>query len=379
MNEFVRLAEHVDLLTGFPFKSAEFTADSSDVLLLRGDNVAQRRIRWDGAQRWPAAKSADFAAYRVRRGDVIVAMDRPWIAAGLKVAEVRNDSEGALLVQRVARLRAKDTVDQGFLKWLLYSDEFTKYLRGVETGTAIPHISARQILDYKFALPALDEQRRIASALGRLDDLVETNRQLAADLRDVGAQIYRKAIAVSPVEVAIEQCAVFHNRTRVPLSKAEREAMPGEYPYYGATGVVGTVGGYLFDGVRILVGEDGSVVEADGTPVVQMVWGKYWVNNHAHVLTGLGISDGLLRHALRTTDVRPAVTGAVQPKLSMARLKSLAVRLPKDGNISARLNELAEAERNIHDEINDLIRLRDDLLPLLMSGKVRVRDLNGAT
>ena len=125
-------------------------------------------------------------------------------------------------------------------------------------------------------------------------------------------------------------------------------------------------------GHHILVGEDGSVIQDDGSPVVQMVWGKYWVNNHAHVLSGVGISDGLLRQALLASNVAPLVTGAVQAKLSMGRLKTLRLRLPSDKRVSTRIDELAAAERELSEEIVALTRTRDELLPLLLSGRVRV-------
>lgn len=71
---------------------------------------------------------------------------------------------------------------------------------------------------------------------------------------------------------------------RVPLNSRDREARKGPYPYYGATSIMDYIDDYLFDGIRVLLGEDGTVIREDGKPVLQYVWGKYWVNNHAHIL-----------------------------------------------------------------------------------------------
>ena len=101
----VRLGEHVELLTGFPFKSQRFTFDLNDTALVKGENVAQGRIDWEISKRWPAAELTQFEQYRLRSGDVVLAMDRPWIEAGLKYAWIKPHDQVALLVQRVSRLR----------------------------------------------------------------------------------------------------------------------------------------------------------------------------------------------------------------------------------------------------------------------------------
>lgn len=103
----VRLGEVADLLAGFAFPSAEFTDDPAEPRLLRGDNVGQGALRWNGAKRWPSGLAADLGDYWLQRDDVIIAMDRPWIEAGLKFAAVREADLPSLLVQRVSRLRGR--------------------------------------------------------------------------------------------------------------------------------------------------------------------------------------------------------------------------------------------------------------------------------
>jgi type I restriction enzyme S subunit len=110
--------------------------------------------------------------------------------------------------------------------------------------------------------------------------------------------------------------------------------------------------------------------------MVQYVWGKFWVNNHAHVLSGKGISPELLRLALLRLDVTSALTGAVQPKLSMGNLKALKLRLPAHPEkLEAVLAELARVERLTTDTAATAAALRNTLLPLLLSGELRVREV----
>jgi type I restriction enzyme, S subunit len=149
----VRLGDVTDLLTGFPFKSERYVEDAAAPRLLRGDNVGQGVLRWDGAKRWPPDVVEDLASYWLREGDVILAMDRPWIEAGLKYASVRRSDLPSLLVQRVARLRGTHRLDTGFLKLLIGSQAFTDHVTAVQTGTAVPHISGSQIKSFEFQLP----------------------------------------------------------------------------------------------------------------------------------------------------------------------------------------------------------------------------------
>lgn len=85
-----KLGDVVDLLTGFPFRSDHYVEDESAPRLLRGDNIAQGALKWDGAKRWPLDRNEGLAMYQLREGDVILGMDRPWIEAGLKYASVRR-------------------------------------------------------------------------------------------------------------------------------------------------------------------------------------------------------------------------------------------------------------------------------------------------
>lgn len=183
----------VNLLTGFPFKSADFSDDPTNPKLLRGDNVVQGAFRWENAKYWPRDRVDGLASYALRAGDVILAMDRPWIEAGLKRAMVRDADLPALLVQRVSRLRAADdgVLDQGFLRYIIDDPAFTDYILAVQTGTSVPHISGAQIKDYEFDLPPLPEQRAIARVLGGSDDKIELNRRMNRTLEDLARGLFR--------------------------------------------------------------------------------------------------------------------------------------------------------------------------------------------
>lgn len=201
----VQLGEVTDLLTGFPFKSERYVEDPSAPRLLRGDNVAQGVLRWDGAKRWPRNAENGIEPYWLREGDVILAMDRPWIEAGLKYAAVRRSDLPALLVQRVARLRGSSRLDTGFLKYVIGSQAFTDHVLSIQTGTAVPHISGGQIKSFEFLLPSLAEQRAIAHILGTLDDKIELNRRMSETLEAMARALFKSwFVDFAPVRAKAE-------------------------------------------------------------------------------------------------------------------------------------------------------------------------------
>jgi type I restriction enzyme, S subunit len=180
-----RLGSEIDLLAGFAFKSAQYTVKESDVRLLRGDNIVQGCLRWDDVKRWPADDTKEYERYWLCEGDVVLAMDRPWVKAGLKHAAITKNDLPCLLVQRTARLRGGANLDNRFLVLLIGSSPFTTHILGVQTGIGVPHISGQQIKDFEFARPPLAEQRRIANALNSLRE--QTQRLTALYERKLAA------------------------------------------------------------------------------------------------------------------------------------------------------------------------------------------------
>lgn len=200
----VKLGDVTDLVSGFPFASSDYVSATSGVRLLRGDNVVQGRLRWDGVKRWPADRLDGLDRYSLERGDVILAMDRPWIEAGLKYAAITEADLPALLVQRVSRLRGSGRLLTSFLRYVIGSPAFTDYVLSVQTGTAVPHISGGQIRAYEFKLPSLDEQRAIVDVVGAIDEKVEANLRTA----DTADEFGRAMVATVDEMVALSEIAV---------------------------------------------------------------------------------------------------------------------------------------------------------------------------
>jgi type I restriction enzyme S subunit len=356
----------------------------------------------------------------VKPGDLLFA----WSGS---VGIYKYNGPPAALNQHIFRVVARPYCDQGFLRYLLLSCLPT-FVRHVEDKkTTMGHVTLRDLQRITVRIPPLPEQCAIAHILGTLDDKIELNRRMSETLEQMARALFKAwFVDFEPVRAkcrgdhdgrprwqrgqslpglpahlydlfpdrlvdselgeipegwgvkTLGECAVNFDSKRVPLSSREREKRPGEYPYYGAAGVMDHIDDYLFDGVYVLLGEDGSVMTESGCAVVQYVWGKFWVNNHAHVLQGKGaISTEQLYLYFHFETVAPYVTGAVQPKLSQGRMNSMPFIFAGD-RVCHAFAEVVEPlfaqVRTITDESRTLAALRDALLPKLISGEIRVKD-----
>lgn len=251
------------------------------------------------------------------------------------------------------------------------------------------------ISNIEIELPTYNVQVEIGKILKVIDDKIELNNRMNKTLEEMSQAIFKswfvdfepfqdgefedselgripKGWRVGKLEEIIE---LFDSR-RIPLSSRKRENMKKIYPYYGATSLMDYVEKYIFDGCYILLGEDGTVVDANGYPILQYVWGKFWVNNHAHILKGKnGFNEESIYMLLKNTNVQGIVTGAVQLKINQANLKSIKVIIPKSEEIKKYnylLEPLFAQKRIVLDENQKLTAIRDTLLPKLMTGEIRV-------
>jgi type I restriction enzyme, S subunit len=158
-----RLIDLIELKVGFAFKSSWYQKEG--VPLLRGINVAPGRLDWEEIVSLSSNKLTEFAEYTIVEGDILLAMDRPLISSGLKVAVANGPQLPALLVQRVARMRPTKWADAGYIWWLLNSPLFLRHAIARSTGSDLPHISGNDIGLTPVPVPPIEEQREIARLL----------------------------------------------------------------------------------------------------------------------------------------------------------------------------------------------------------------------
>ena len=252
-------------------------------------------------------------------------------------------------------------------------------------GTSQPLLTQEILNKIECVVPSPPEQKRIAALLGSFDDKISANKMINDNLQQQAQALYKHYFPYSVGDElpdgwrigSVGEIIEIHDSKRIPLSGAERAKMEKKtYPYYGAAALMDYVDDYIFDGKYLLLGEDGTVVDDAGYPILQYVWGQFWVNNHAHILTGkLGFNVESLYMLFKQTPVKTIVTGAVQPKISQANLRSIQVVIPPSKlltDYNSQIEPLFALLRTNEEANKSLTALRDTLLPKLMSGEIDV-------
>ena len=239
-------------------------------------------------------------------------------------------------------------------------------------------------------LPCLSEQIKIAHVIETINTKIKANCAINDNLLKQAQMLYSKFFPYKVDDIipdgwrigTVAEIIEIHDSRRVPLSGQSRDKMKQRvYPYYGAASLMDYVDDYIFDGKYLLLGEDGTVIDDYGYPILQYVWGKFWVNNHAHILTGKnGFNIESLYMLFRHTSVRSIVTGAVQAKISQVNLQSIPVIIPPKEKLNE-YNHLVEPlfalyRKNV-EENRTLASIRDALLPKLMTGQISINSIKG--
>ena len=174
-----KLSEIAKLSTGFPFDGSKYSKEG--IRVVRGDNVTIGALRWetDKDKRWniPFDRANE---YSLQDGDIVVGMDGSRV--GRNRAQVQQSDLPLLIAQRVACIRNNELSHQQFLYYQIFSNRFCDYIKSVQTGTSIPHVSLKQIGDYEVVLPSLPYQIKIANVLSALDSKIELNNRINHNL-----------------------------------------------------------------------------------------------------------------------------------------------------------------------------------------------------
>lgn len=286
-------------------------------------------------------------------------------------------------------------VNPRILKYYTHSKPYFDWVNSFDTGATRGNINAKTYGDMEIELPSRKVQDKIVSILSSLDRKIELNNKINADLEEMAQAIFKNwFVDFEPFKDGkfvdselgmipegwkvggLFDIAEIFDKKRKPLSGNVREKMDKIYPYYGATSCMDYVDDYIFDGIYTLIGEDGSVVKENGLPYMQYVWGKMWVNNHAHILQGKnGYSTEMIHALLSITNIKFLVTGAVQAKLSQGNMQKILVAIPPKNvldEIRPVIDNLYSKIRINTDENSRLSLLRDTLLPRLISGEIEV-------
>lgn len=286
-----------------------------------------------------------------------------------------------------------ENINSKYIYYWITSDIGQKMMWSRVIGSAQPALTIDNIKQFELSIPTYILQNKIVKILETYDKLIENNQKQIKLLEEAAQRLYKEwfvdlrfpGYENTPIidgvpegwEIGnLEEIIIYHDKRRKPLSSLERESFKGEYRYFGAAGILDYVADYLFDGTYLLFGEDGTVITEKQTPILQYVTGKFWVNNHAHVLTGKSYyTTEYLYMMLKNMKVSDIVTGVAQPKISQARLSGKKILIPEVKIVIAfqkKVTNIFKCILNLEKK-NELAKeARERLLPKLMNGELEV-------
>lgn len=289
---------------------------------------------------------------KVRRGDILFCLRG---SLG-KFASVGDLYEGAIASSLVI-IRPDGALLDRFLLAYLQSDLCAKSIRQYANGAAQPNLSAASLKRFIIPLPPISEQKRIVD---RLDEAFEgitiAKANAEKNLENARAIFESHLCSVFAkrgsewIETSVDRISTNLDSKRVPITKNVRSS--GKYPYYGASGIVDYVDDFIFEGDTLLISEDGANLLARSTPIAFSVSGKYWVNNHAHILKFEKLAtQRFVEFYLGSIPLDEYITGAAQPKLNQKALNSIPIPIPKSVESQAKIVKNLEL---IHEETERL-------------------------
>ncbi len=362
---------------GIPPKYTDEKNENSVVVLNQKTN-RNFQIDYSVARLNDLTKKKVAAEKLLKDNDILI--NSTGVGTAGRIAQLFSVPEPTTVDGHMIILRADSReIDPIYLGYALKSQQ-PKIESLQEGSTGQTELNRQRLLDeIQISFPKdRGKQEEIGSIFLSIDNRIEQNKEINHHLVELAVSIWQKRFSSQDTNGKLGDIIELYDSKRVPLSSKQRQKMDKIYPYYGATSLMDYVDNYLFDGIYLLLGEDGTVISEEGYPILQYVWGKFWVNNHAHILVGRnGFTVESLYVLLKSTNVSSIVTGAVQLKINQANLKSVEVYIPSAGELesfNSTIKPIFDQLRNSTNEIETLTKLRDSLLPKLMSGEISVAD-----
>lgn len=335
-----------------------------------------------------------------KKDDILFGKLRPYLAKVYK-AEFAGQAVGDIYV-----FRGNEEQNPEYLKYLLLSYPFISVVDGSTYGAKMPRANWDFISHLVLPCPPKTEQVTIAAFLdhkvGQIDATIAEKEQMIEDIKAYRSAIISEAVTkgldknVEMKDSGIEWCGyipihwqvlkigyIFQNLDylRQPISSENRERNNPQYEYYGASGVIDKIDSYNVNDKVLLIGEDGANLVSRTLPLIYKAEGKFWVNNHAHILKPISSDYDYMAFLLETADYTNYITGSAQPKLSQEKLSSVKLPVPpieEQKQIAKKLicivplidRSLIEIEKII----KDLKSYKSALITEAVTGKIDLRE-----
>jgi type I restriction enzyme S subunit len=347
-------------------------------------------------------KFEELREYSISPRDVLVSC----VGTFGRIAIVPTNAAPGIINPRLIRLRCSEEVEPEYLAEVMRSDFIFQQFASLTRGGTMDVINIGTLKELIIAIPPLQEQQDVLAGVqeevGQIEALMEEQRRLIELLKEKRQAVISHAVtkglnpdaSMRPSGVdwlgdvpshweigAIKRFFSVLDGRRVPLSSEERALRPGQFPYYGASGVIDSIDEFIFDEDLILVSEDGANLLNRSTPIAFVARGRYWVNNHAHILKPLDDALTYWAERIETINLTPVITGSAQPKLTIEALLNLRIAVPPSGQERLAIQNYVVYQSGKLDRLLDeatkaidlLQERRSALISAAVTGKIDVR------
>lgn len=268
-------------------------------------------------------------------------------------------------------IRPKAFVDSYFLKYYLNSPIIKTLATKTIKSSGVPNLNVKDVRSFPISIPSLSEQQAIVEKLDFAFDAIEKAKANIEKNIENAKELFQSKLneifsqrGEGWEEKTLNEISKNLDSKRIPITKNVRTE--GKIPYYGASGIVDYVEDFIFDGSYLLISEDGANLLARTYPIAFSVKGKFWVNNHAHILEFKDfVTQKFVEYYLNSIKLDNYVTGMAQPKLSQTSLHKIFVPIPinsikEQEKIVAKLDLLSNLTKLLQEKyINKLANLEE--------------------
>jgi type I restriction enzyme S subunit len=343
---------------------------SGNAKFLRITDIQGGKIDWQGVPT-VSLEEKEISKYALNDDDLIFA--RSGATAGKSIL-IKNAPKDAVFASYLIRIvpNKKDIFPE-YLSYFFLTPAYWEVVGQNAAGAAQPNINGTKLSEFFVPVAPQREQKRIVEKLDALLTRIDTAIEYLQESVTLADALYASALDkqfsklmkesdILPFKKLVDN----QDGRRIPIKAGERKNTHGTYPYYGATGVIDYVDDFIFEGERLLISEDGANLVARKYPIAFIADGKYWVNNHAHVVNALPelTSNLYLKKFFAWVDLSSYITGSAQPKLSQGKLNTIPVPVPplsEQTEIVAELDKAYQLTETLKKEIGEKLGILTSL------------------
>lgn len=400
--ERIRIKFLGDIVLGLTYSPEDIVPEGNGILVLRSSNVQGGQLVFiDNVY----VKKVIPEKMITTNEDILICSRNGSRNLIGKCALIKNDGIGQTFGAFMTVLRSSYRT---YLYYILSSDLF-KFQIGSFLTSTINQLTTYALGNFEIGFPPIFEQKIIVNfldkRLAQVDALIAKQEILLEKLAEQRIALISHVVTKglnpdiemkeSGIEwlgkipshwdiVPIRYLFEFKNNHRIPVSAEDRGKMTERiYPYYGASGIIDYVEDYIFDEDLLLVAEDGANLLSRSTPLAFKATGKYWVNNHAHIIKPLDANLFFWEYVLVLYDFGFVISGSAQPKLTKDNLASTMLPNPsikEKKDISEYLDIEIEKHQQIENKYKQMIEklkeYRSSLITQVVTGKIDVRDIS---